>query len=348
MKAHDVYPRADSMRFLIACSVDPDVLSRLSGDHQVTCVLHASEEELTEAIRDKDVLIFRSGVTISKRVLTAGSELKLIIRAGSGLDNIDLEEVRRRGLRLQRIPRPSAQAVAELTFAHMLSLARNVRLADSLLREGRWAKYDLDNFLLSGKTLGIVGAGNIGGRVGELGVAWEMRVIGCVNPTSLDRTDAYRARGIELAVFDDVVRQADFLTVHVPLNDSTRGLIGADVLARMKVGSFLVNMARGGVVDEAALYDALTSGERLRGAGIDVHENEGPGKLSPFRDLPNVVLTPHVGATTQDTQRAIGQDILAIMETFKSQRSASQSVPGAPGPGTATVLGTADDVATRG
>ncbi len=115
------------MRFLISCSVDPDALARLSEDHEVTSALQASEEELIEAIRDKDVLIFRSGVTISKPVLAAGSELKLIIRAGSGLDNIDVEEVRRRGLRLERIPGPSAQAVAELTFAHMLALARNVR-----------------------------------------------------------------------------------------------------------------------------------------------------------------------------------------------------------------------------
>ena len=305
------------MRLLIACSVDPDVLARLSGDHDVTCVLQVSEGELAEAIRDKDVLIFRSGVTISRRVLAAGSELKLIIRAGSGLDNIDLEEVGRRGLRLERIPGPSAQAVAELTFAHMLSLARNVRLADSLLREGRWSKYDLDNFLLSKKTLGIVGAGNIGGRVGELGVAWGMRVIGCVSPLSNDKSDALKARGIELADFDYVIRTADFLTIHVPLNDSTRGLIGANELAKMKVGSFLVNMARGGVVDEAALYDALTSGKRLRGAGLDVHENEGPGQLSPFRKLPNVVLTPHIGGATYDTEvnhsRMIATDLVRLL-----------------------------------
>jgi phosphoglycerate dehydrogenase-like enzyme len=319
------------MRFLIACSVDPDVLARISEDHEVTRVLQASEEELIEAIRDKDILIFRSGITISKRVLAAGSELELIIRAGSGLDNIDVEEVTRRGLRLERIPGPSAQAVAELTFAHMLSLARNVRLADSLLREGRWSKYDLDNFLLSEKTLGIVGAGNIGGRVGELGVAWGMRAIGCVSPQLNHDFDAMKARGIELAEFDNVIREADFLTIHVPLNDSTRGLIGANALAKMKVGSFLVNMARGGVVDEAALYDALTSGKRLRGAGLDVHENEGPGKRSPFQDLPNVVLTPHVGATTQDTQRAIGQEILAIVEAFESERSPYQMASGVRG-----------------
>jgi phosphoglycerate dehydrogenase-like enzyme len=337
MHTHEVFPDGDAMRLLIACSVDPDVLARLSEDHDVTNVLQASEQELTEAIPDKDVLLFRSGVTISQRVLAAGSDLKLIIRAGSGLDNIDVEEVRRRGLKHERIPGPSAQAVAELAFAHMLALARNVRLADSLLREGHWSKYELPNFLLSGKTLGVVGVGNIGGRVGELGVAWGMRAIGCVHPPSLDRVNEFRARGIELTTFDDVVRQADFLTVHVPLNDSTRGLIGAEVLARMKVGSFLVNMARGGVVVEAALYEALTNGGRLRGAGLDVHENEGPGTLSPLRELPNVVLTPHVGATTEDTQSAIGQEILAIVETFESGRSAAQTGPETRGRGTVTI-----------
>lgn len=308
------------MRILIISSIDPETIDKLSVQHKVTCAFNISESELLEQIQDNEVLIFRSGVTVSRRVLEAAPKLRLVIRAGSGFENIDLDELNRRSISLVRFPKPSAQAVAELTFAHMLGLARNVRLADSLLREGRWAKHDLENFLISGKTLGIVGVGNIGARVGELGVAWGMRTIGCVAPESLARrANELKDRGIELMPFDKIILQADFLTIHVPLNESTRGLINGQVLANMKKGSYLINMARGGVVDEAALYQALTTGGRLRGAGLDVHENEGPGKLSPLRELPNVILTPHIGATTKDTQREIGLQILDALERYESE-----------------------------
>ncbi|MDH3691905.1 MAG: hydroxyacid dehydrogenase [Gammaproteobacteria bacterium] len=308
------------MRILIVSSIDPETIDKLSVQHTVTCAFNISEPELLEQIRDNEVLIFRSGVTISRRVLEVAPKLRLIIRAGSGFENIDLEEMNRRNIPLLRFPKPSAQAVAELTFAHMLGLARNVRLADSLLRKGHWAKHDLENFLIAGKTIGIVGVGNIGARVGELGVAWGMQAIGCVEHESLaSRAQELKNRGIELMPFDKIVPQADFLTIHVPLSDSTRGLINGKVLANMKVGSYLINMARGGVVDEAALYEALTTGGRLRGAGLDVHENEGPGKLSPLRELPNVILTPHIGATTKDTQREIGRQILEALERYQSE-----------------------------
>jgi D-3-phosphoglycerate dehydrogenase len=308
------------MKILVASKVDGDALEKLRARHQVTCAFNAPEEELIQRIPGHHALVFRSGVTISGPVLGAADALELIVRAGSGLDNIDRAELARRGIRLERIPGPSAQAVAELTFALMLSLARNLRQADALLRTGHWAKNELEGFLLSGKTLGVVGAGNIGRRVCEMGVAWGMRVVACVERWSHERASEFKDAGIELTRFDEVLPQADFLTLHVPLGPATRGLIDARALARMKQGAFLVNVARGGVVDEQALRVELGSGGRLRGAGLDTHEREGQGAKSPLADLPNVVLTPHVGASTVDTQREIGREILAIVEAFDAGR----------------------------
>jgi phosphoglycerate dehydrogenase-like enzyme len=319
------------MKIAIASPVDPVALERLSREHAVAFAPNPTAAELRDLVRDAEILVFRSGVTISREILRAAPGLRLVIRAGSGLDNLDLAEVERRGIRLARIPRPSAQAVAELAFGLMLALARNVLPLDSLLRQGRWAKNTYESVLVGGKTLGIVGAGNIGGRLGQLAACFGMRVLGCVADPENGARERLGALGIELAAFDEVVAQAEFLSVHVPLTDETRGLVGAEVLAKMKHGSYLVNTARGGVVDEDALYHALRSGERLRGAALDVHEKEGPGSLSPLRFLPNVILTPHVGATTVDTQREIGAEIVRIVEAFAAgpecEAPASRTAP---------------------
>ncbi len=248
-----------------------------------------------------------------------------MIRAGSGLDNIDLEYARNRGLELIRIPGPGAQSVAELAFGLMLNLARQVVLADRLLRQGRWAKHELTGYLLTGKRLGIIGTGNIGSRVGWLGAAWGMDVIGCVEHPSSDRARELQAMGIRLTDMDEVLRTADFVTVHVPLKDATHHLIDAQALARMKPGAFLTNLARGGVVDEAALYRALSADGGVAGAGMDVHECEGEGVISPLAMLPNVVLTPHIGAMAIDAQRQIGERVIEIVEASARQNGSSRS-----------------------
>jgi phosphoglycerate dehydrogenase-like enzyme len=191
------------------------------------------------------------------------------------------------------------------------------------MREGRWAKFEFTSYLLRGKVLGVIGVGNIGSQVAELGTAWGMQVVGCVEHPSLARKAVMAAKGIRLIDLDEVISAADYLSVHVPLKASTRGLINASLLCRVRPGAFLVNLARGGVVDEQALCEALTTGGRLRGAALDVHEQEGEGKLSPLAELTNVILTPHVGAMTIDTQHEIGQLILAAVETLAERCSAS-------------------------
>jgi D-3-phosphoglycerate dehydrogenase len=307
------------VRLLLASPIHQDAEAELRQRHDVVLRMGATEAELAEASTDRQAIIFRSGVTIGPSVLAA-PDLRLLVRAGSGLDNLDMATVRARGIDLRRVAGPGAQAVAELTFAHMLTLARQVNVADRLLRQGRWAKNEIRGLNLTGKTLGVIGLGSIGTRVAELGVAWGMRAIGCVEHAGAAREVDFASKGIELlSDCADVLEQADFLTVHVPLGASTRGLIGAPELRRMKPTAFLINMARGGVVDEAALLDALLAG-RLAGAGLDVHEHEGEGKVSPLASLPNVSMTPHIGAMTIDAQREIGKQVVAIVDDFSRDK----------------------------
>jgi phosphoglycerate dehydrogenase-like enzyme len=189
-------------------------------------------------------------------------------------------------------------------------------------------KNEINGHLLRGKVLGIIGVGSIGTQVGLLGRAWGMKVIGCTEQQPPEAVSALAAKGIQLLPFDEVVSRADFLSLHVPLKASTRYLVDAAVLGRMKRGSFLLNMARGGVVDEAALHAALVSGERLLGAALDVHEAEGDGHVSPLAGLPNVVLTPHIGATTLDTAREIGERLVEIITAFAAPEAEAETGAG--------------------
>ena len=305
------------MNILIASPIFSDTIQELRKQNDVVCAYKASEEELSALMRDREVLIFRSGVQITANVMSGASQLKLILRAGSGIDNIDLDYVNRHGIELVRIPLPGAKAVAEMAFAFMLSLSRNVLEADRLLREGKWAKHELTGYAIGGKVLGILGAGNIGSLVGQLGAAWGMEVVGCVELPSAARTEELRKKGIRLTDVHEVLRISDIVSIHLPLHSSTRNLINAQALATMKAGAFLVNLARGGVVDEFALYNALASGH-LRGAALDVHAAEGDGKFSPLANLKNTILTPHIGAGTFDSQREIGEIILDRINSFSA------------------------------
>ena len=301
------------MKILLASSIDPAAIKALEKDHDVVRAFNAPEPQLIELVRDREVVVLRSGVTISAAVLDAAPNLELLLRAGSGLDNIDLAHARARGVQIARVPGSSAQPVAELTFALLLSLVRKVALADRLLREGHWPKAQLGGPLLAGKTLGIVGAGRIGSRVGEMGAAWGMRAIGCVDKPTPAVAAALAERGVTLTDCETVVTEADFLCLHMPLDERTHHFVDARLLSRMKDGSFLVNMARGGVVDERALYTELTEGDRVLGAALDVHELEGEGVISPLTGLPNVVLTPHIGAMAWDSQRLIGERVVELL-----------------------------------
>ncbi|MDX1645749.1 MAG: NAD(P)-dependent oxidoreductase [Longimicrobiales bacterium] len=304
------------MRILVASQISPVALEELAKHHEIVEAVNQPEDVLEERIAGCHALLFRSGVQITADVMAASPDLQLVVRAGSGIDNIDLDYVAERGIALARVPGPGARAVAEMTFALMLGLARQMLPADRALREGRWTKYQVRGHLLHGKTLGVYGAGNIGSRVARMGVAWGMRVLACVEENTPERRREFAEEGITLASPETLLSEGDFVTLHVPLNDETRGLIGREELARMKPSAFLVTLARGGVVDEAALLEALEAGE-LAGAGLDVHENEGEGHVSPLAHRSDVILTPHIGATTVDTQDIIGARIVEIVEEFQ-------------------------------
>jgi len=314
------------VKLLLASPLHTTAVSQLQDHHDVRVAYNASESQFRDAIGDREAVILRSGVQLSGNVLSAAPDLRLIIRAGSGLDNIDVDAARAQGVRVVRVPGVSAQPVAELTFALLLAVGRKIVLADRLLRQGHWPKPDLGGPLLHGKTLGVVGAGNIGGRVGEMGLAWGMTVLGCV-----ESPDEARGRrpdlGFPLTSFDKVVQESDFLSLHVPLQPNTRHLVGDEVLSAMKKGSLLVNMARGGVVDEAALLRCLTAGETLAGAALDVHEREGEGVVPELARLDNVVLTPHIGAMASDAQQIIGERVGLLVSAFLHDRLDSEAQP---------------------
>jgi len=312
------------MKVLIASRIDPGAIDVLRERHDVDVAIGADRAALEARMADREALVFRSGVAIDEALLDCAPDLRLIVRAGSGLDNLDVAAVTARGISVHRVPGPGARAVAELTFALFLGLARQVLVADRLLRDGHWAKNDIVGWNLGGKTLGIVGLGSIGSTVARLGQGWGMQVIGCVDHPSVERKRSFEDAGIRLESLDEVLAEGDFVSIHVPLGPATRGLIGTARLARMRPGAFLVNMARGGVVDETALADALRHGGRPAGAALDVHVAEGEGAISPLASLSNVILTPHLGATTVDAQREIGEEVVRLVDAAGATASRAQ------------------------
>jgi D-3-phosphoglycerate dehydrogenase / 2-oxoglutarate reductase len=309
------------MRILLASPIDRGAVAVLQDTHDVGHLdPRADAGRFRAAANDAEVVVLRSGVWLSGEVMAGAQHLRLVVRAGSGVDNIDQEYAGRHGVRVVRVPGMSAAPVAEFTFALLLALARKVTVADRLIRTGSWPKPRLAGPLLRGKVLGIVGAGNIGSLVGEMGHAWGMRALGCVKHPNERVAAALAERGVELTDFDRILQECDFLTLHVPLDDDTHHMVDAPVLDRMRPGSLLVNMARGGVVEEKALYQALISGHTVAGAALDVHECEGEGTVSPLAELDNVVLSPHIGAMASDSQRLIGERVVELIDAFGAGR----------------------------
>lgn len=313
------------MKILVISPVHEVALRRLEAEHDVVRELNPDQDQLADLVGDCEVLVMRSGVQVDAHVLRRAEHLRFVVRAGAGTDNIDMAVAGQRGIRVMTIPGPGARAVSEMAFALMLSLARNVLEADRSLREGRWRKHEMTGRSLGGKTLGVLGAGNIGCRVGRLGAAWGMTVLGTVDRPTPAIVTALAAQGIESVSRDELLRRSDYVSLHVPLTDQTRGLIDAEALSLMASDAYLVNLARGGVVDEQALYTALVEG-RLAGAALDVHAVEGEGKVSPLAGLPNVVLTPHIGAGTFESQREIGEQVLAFVHDYEAGRLAVDSM----------------------
>ncbi len=273
------------------------------------------KEELVNHVADLDALIVRSATKIRKEIIDAAKNLKVIGRAGVGLDNIDVEYAKSKGIKVINTPGATSISVAELTIGLLLAVMRKIAYADREMRKGAWPKKVCKGIEMYGKTLGIIGIGRIGREVAKRARAFGMRVI---------YYDVYRPDkaiekelGIEFRELDTLISEADVITVHVPLVPETKHMINRERIERMKDGAIIINAARGGIVDEDALYDALKSG-KLYGAALDVYENE-PLKESKLFELDNVVLTPHIGAQTKEGQTRAGIEVARkIAETLKS------------------------------
>lgn len=260
-------------------------------------------EELLNEVSRYDALIVRSRTKITKPVLEAGKNLKVVARAGVGLDNIDVEAASKLGITVINSPEASSNAVAELVIGLMLSLARRIPEADASIKRGEWIKGRLTGFELKGKTLGIIGFGRIGYHVAKKAKAFDMRVL--VYDVILEKLmDHVRDVGGEAVSFEEVLSGSDFVTLHVPLTPGTQHLIGEGELSKMKKNAYLINTSRGAIVDEEALVKALKTG-RIAGAALDVYEEEPP-KRKELTELNNVVCTPHIGAETIEAQKAHG------------------------------------------
>ena len=255
-------------------------------------------ERLLEVAGRFDAIVVRSRTKVTADVVSRAERCRVIARVGVGLDNIDVAAAESRGIRVVNAAEAATTAVAELVLALMLSMARQVPRADAGMRDGRWLKSEIGGTELRGKYLGIVGLGNIGRRLGRLARALNMNIIG----HDVVPIDAEFARDVGLmkADLDSLLRSSDYVSLHVPLLDSTRHMIGAEKLALMKPTARLINTSRGGIVDEDALYEALESG-RLAGAALDVFESE-PAAGHRLAQLDGTVLTPHVGAMTAEAQ----------------------------------------------
>jgi D-3-phosphoglycerate dehydrogenase len=264
-----------------------------------------------QALADAAAWILRSGTQVTAELLDAAPQLKVIGRAGVGVDNIDLEAATRRGVLVLNTPGGNAVSVAEHTFALLLALARRVPAASESTRRGEWRKKEFSGYELKGKTLGLVGLGRVGQEVARRARAFEMTVV-AHDPYAA--APVARDLGVELTDLETLLAQADFLSLHAALTPETHGLLNRERLARCRRGVYVVNAARGELIDEAALAEALQSG-RVAGAALDVFASEPP-RESPLLNLPNVVATPHIGGSTAEAQEEVGWRIAQQVRDF--------------------------------
>lgn len=276
----------------------------LSRSAQVEDRSGISAEELAEIIHQYDALIVRGRTKVTRQVIASGSHLKVVGRAGVGVDNIDLAAAQSHQVTVVNSPMATTLAVAEHTMALMLSLVRSISTADTAMKSGQWIKKQLEGTELYGKVLGIVGMGRIGSAVGERAATFGMKILG-YDPFIQD--DEIQARGALPATLTDIYAQSDLITLHLPLSTETRNMIDGQAIGLMKRGVRLVCAARGGIIDETALLAALESGQ-VAGAALDVFAEEPPG-LTALVSHPNVVATPHIGAQTREAQMRAAEDI---------------------------------------
>jgi D-3-phosphoglycerate dehydrogenase len=298
-----------TFKILVSDKIFEEGITLLEGKgYQVTRAWDKPKDELPKIIADYDGLIVRSATKVKGELLDNAKKLKVIGRAGEGLDNVDFEKARKLGIALVNTPHVSYMSVAELTIGHLLALARGIVQGTESLREGKWEKEKLIGTEVSGKTLGVIGCGYIGKAVERLATSFGMEVL----PVEECVYDRFVPLG-------DMLPKADFVTIHVPLTAHTKHMISTKEFKLMKDGVMFIDCSRGGVVDQEALYQALISG-KVKGAALDVFEDEPP-KNSKLLTLNNVIATPHIGAQTHEAQlKASVQIAEAVIEVLEKKR----------------------------
>lgn len=291
------------MKVLVSDPLAEEAIERLKkeSDIEVDVKTGMDKEELKKTIKDYAAIIVRSATKVTREVIGNADNLKVIARAGVGLDNIDLDAAKEKGIKVVNTPGGTTISVAELTFGLMLASTRNITRADASLKEKKWEKKKLGGFELYGKTLGIIGLGRIGREVAKRAKGFGMKVVAYdpyVKKEEIPDID------VELVSMDDILKNSDFITLHIPAIPQTRHIISEAEIAKMKDGVVLINAARGGVVDEKAVYNGLTS-KKIKCAAFDVFEVEPPLE-SKLLELDNFIATPHLGASTVEGQIRAG------------------------------------------
>ncbi len=305
------------MKVLICDPVDPETsLAMQEAGIEVDNRPDISAEELLRDAAKYDGMVVRSRTKIPQPVLDAATNLKIVVRGGVGLDNIDVQYAKSKGIAVRNTPKASSNSVAELALGYMLALARRIPQSTMSMTAGEWKKKQLKGSEIAGKTLGLIGYGNIGGLLGRKASALGMSVIFYDVITPPDPGDAKQVS------LDDVLSQSDFISLHVPKIPATTNMLNAAAFAKMKDGVYIINCARGGIVDEDALYDALVSG-KVAGAALDVFVDEkvtpGNPKLFGLKDedgFNKVLGSPHIGASTAEGQARVGAEVADIMIEF--------------------------------
>jgi D-3-phosphoglycerate dehydrogenase / 2-oxoglutarate reductase len=305
-------------RVLICDSIDNSGIESLKKSGMIVDYQpDINSAQLGMVAKNYDVLVVRSRTKITKEIIEASAQnVKIIARVGVGLDNIDVKEAEARKIRVINSPEAAATAVSELVIGLILSLARKIPFADNEMKKGNWVKKDLVGIELRGKYLGIVGVGSIGRNIGRMGKALRMNLIGH-DIFPIDK-DYIKEVGLIVTDFNTLIESADFITCHVPLTTDTRKMINREKLSKMKSTAFLINTSRGEVIDEEALYDALST-RKIAGAALDVFEIEPPTNNMLLK-LTNVICTPHIGAQTNEAQElasiVIAEKIIQTLMEF--------------------------------
>lgn len=305
------------MKILVSDKLDKEAVDMMKdAGFEVTVKTDMTPEELLGVIPDYDAIVVRSATKVKREVIEKGTNLKLIARAGVGLDNVDKDAAKEKGIKVVNTPAATSISVAELALGMMFAAARHIVRGTEGLRAAKWEKSALKGIELNGKTLGIIGCGRIGCELASRAHALGMKVLGSDIEGACD-PGKLKCYHIEFTSYDEVMKNADFISFHVPLTDKTKHMINKDTIAKMKKGVIIVNCARGGVIHEGDLLDALNSGH-VANAAMDVYEVE-PAKDNPLFKHQNFLGTPHIGANTEEGQKRAGIQIAElVIENLKS------------------------------